>query len=207
LTSITIPDGVTSIGAGAFEGCESLTSITIPGSVTSIGQGGTFRGCTSLKSVQWNPINCTIDENSEGRYFPPFAGLSSIKNFTFGNNVKSIPPFLCYGLSGLTYIHLPDGITSIGVKAFKGCSSLKFIDIPNSVLIIETGAFYCCESLKIIALPSAAMIIEDGAFSGCELSAIRYGGTVKQFNARKRHWDINFRGQYISCTDDDEKVY
>ena len=42
LTSITIPDSVTSIGSDAFYDCTSLTSITIPDSVTSIGEGAFF---------------------------------------------------------------------------------------------------------------------------------------------------------------------
>ncbi|MBR3708637.1 MAG: leucine-rich repeat domain-containing protein, partial [Lentisphaeria bacterium] len=50
LTSITIPDSVTSIGLYAFSRCSSLTSITIPDSVTSIGRWA-FSRCSSLKSI------------------------------------------------------------------------------------------------------------------------------------------------------------
>ena len=50
LTSITIPDGVTSIGAGAFSGCKGLTSITIPDNVTSIGYEA-FSNCSGLTSI------------------------------------------------------------------------------------------------------------------------------------------------------------
>ncbi len=51
LTSITIPDGVTSIGQYAFRGCTSLTSITIPDSVTTIG-GEAFQSCRSLTTIE-----------------------------------------------------------------------------------------------------------------------------------------------------------
>ncbi len=50
LTSVTIPDSVTSIGEDAFRGCTGLVSITIPDSVTSIGMN-TFAGCRSLTSM------------------------------------------------------------------------------------------------------------------------------------------------------------
>jgi len=50
LTSITIGNGVTSIGSGAFNGCSGLTSITIPDSITSIGNYA-FSGCTGLTSI------------------------------------------------------------------------------------------------------------------------------------------------------------
>ena len=49
-TEYTIPNSVTSIGEGAFDGCKSLTSVTIPNSVTSIGNYA-FWECTSLASV------------------------------------------------------------------------------------------------------------------------------------------------------------
>ena len=75
LTSITIPDGVTSIGSAAFYGCSSLTSITIPTGVTSIGDSA-FKYCSSLTSItyggtkaQWEAISLGSDWNSDtGNY-------------------------------------------------------------------------------------------------------------------------------------------
>ena len=71
LTSITIPNSVTSIGGGAFKGCSSLTSVTIPNSVTSIGESA-FQDCCRLKS-----IICTA-------IIPPDCGLygfSGVKSY------------------------------------------------------------------------------------------------------------------------------
>ena len=69
LTSITLPDSVTSIGERAFYNCSSLTSITIPNSVTSI-ERSAFSGCSSLREVnykgteeQWNKISIDRGNN------------------------------------------------------------------------------------------------------------------------------------------------
>ena len=75
LTSVTIGNNVTSIGDSAFYGCRGLTSVTIPDSVTSIGYAA-FYGCTDLISityqgtkVQWNDINKVSSwNNNTGHY-------------------------------------------------------------------------------------------------------------------------------------------
>ena len=204
LADLTISDGVTTIGTFAFKDCKTLTSVTIPSSVKSIGKGGTFQRCTSLKLVQWDAINCVIETvDSEGNYYPPFYNISSIKNFTFGNNVKFIPACLCCGLSGLTSIFIPDSVTSIGECAFEDCTSLKAIAIPESVMIIEKRAFTGCKSLKIISIPSNVIIIEDGAFDINPYITIRYDGTVKQCKNRYGYWGDVFYGRKIYCSDGD----
>ena len=72
--NVTIPDGVTSIGAYAFSGCSGLTSVTIPSSVTDIGYGA-FDGCTSLKNIEWQ-VDAGASETVETT-IPP--GLDSSK--------------------------------------------------------------------------------------------------------------------------------
>jgi hypothetical protein len=82
LTNITIPEGVTSIGAGAFQFCTSLTSITIPDTVTSIGTAAFLR-CTSLTSIT---IGNGVTNIGDGA----FGGCDSLTSVTFLGDAPKI---------------------------------------------------------------------------------------------------------------------
>ena len=139
LTEYIIPEGVTSVGYGAFSGCQSLVSITIPDCVTSIGNSA-FSGCQSLVSI-------TIPESviSIGNY--AFSSCYSLTSIVIPNGVTSIGDVAFAGCSGLTSVTIPNGVTSIGNNAFNGCKSLASITIPESVTSIGDEAFRECTSL------------------------------------------------------------
>ncbi|MBR3939540.1 MAG: leucine-rich repeat domain-containing protein, partial [Bacteroidales bacterium] len=103
LTSVTIPNSVTSIGEYAFYNCSGLTSVTIPNSVTSIGESA-FRGCSGLTSVTIPNSVTTIGE----RAFYNCSGLTSV---TIGNSVTSIGNSAFSGCSGLTSVTIPNSVT------------------------------------------------------------------------------------------------
>ena len=81
--------------------------------------------------------------------------------------------------SYLTAITLPDGLESIGDKAFYSCSSLTAIDIPSSVTSIGEEAFRSCTSLKDVTLPDGLESIGSYAFNSCtSLTAIEIPSSV-----------------------------
>ena len=142
LTSITMPNSVTSIGIGAFEGCKGLTSITIPNSVTSI-RAEAFYNCSGLTSI-------TIPDSATSIGTSAFQGCTGLTSITIPNSVTSIGIEAFSGCSGLTSITIPDNVTSIGNSAFYGCSGLKSITIPNSVTNIGDCAFGDCTKLASV---------------------------------------------------------
>ena len=97
LTSITIPENITSIGRCAFSGCDSLTSITIPGSVTSIGSSA-FENCSGLTSIVIPDSVTSIDHWA----FQYCTGLTSA---TIGNGVKSISRYAFWDCASLKDIY------------------------------------------------------------------------------------------------------
>ena len=117
MTSVTIPEGVTSIGQFAFRGCSGLTSVTIPSSVTSIG-GFAFYECTAMTSVTIPSSVTSIDEYA----YSYCIGLTSV---TIPTSVTSIGEGAFRGCSGLTSVTIPKGVTSIGEEAFSYCSGLQ----------------------------------------------------------------------------------
>ena len=169
LTSVTLNNSLISIYDYAFMDCSSLTSITIPEDVTYIGDR-VFYNCSALTSVTWNAMDCGdfVDYYSDGRKVPSsrFEGCP-ITSFTFGDNVEYIPGGLCYQMTGLQSIVLPENVYSIGDYAFYGCSSLTSITIPEHVYSMGERAFYGCSSLTSITIPENVSSIGGYAFSYC----------------------------------------
>lgn len=137
LSSIEIPDSVTSIGDCAFESCSKLTSITFPSGITSIGKYA-FDNCTGLTKIEI-PDNIT----DIGRY--AFRGCTSLNNITTGNGVTNLSGFEFeegYDYSNLTSITIGDRVTTIGDNAFSKCTNLSEIKGGNGVISIGSNAFH-----------------------------------------------------------------
>jgi len=171
LTSVTIPNSVTNIGALAFAACTSLNSIEIPNSVTDIGQLA-FYDCSSLKSV-------IIPNSVTNIGYGPFVGCTGLTSLTVetdNTNYCSLDGVMfskdktvliqCPGGKQGAYM-IPNGVANIALAAFEKCSSLTSIEIPNTVTNIGNEAFASCTSLTSVVIPNSVVSIGEDVFKYC----------------------------------------
>lgn len=139
ITSITIPEGIRTIGTEAFHRCRSLTSVELPNSINSIGWEA-FAGCSNLESII---LPNSISE-IEGYAFD---GCRALKSISIPANLTKINQGVFLNCTSLQSVLIPNGITTIGGGAFSGCSNLIDVTIPSSVNSIGGTAFASCPEL------------------------------------------------------------
>lgn len=209
LTSLIIPNGVTSIGS--LSDCTNLQKLVIPNSVALYNYHGYFDNCTGELIV-----NCNIPSPGyAGETLGVFSG-SKFSKVTIGDDVKFIGTRAFFGCNTIQSIHIGKGVNEIGYYTFYNCQGEIYIDcnIPDSVNTTYGGAFYGSMFSRItigdnvstigemafkdittiteINIPKGVTEIRSTAFSGCSNLQSVY---IEDLSA----WcNITFRGSYAN---------
>ena len=163
---IVIPDSVTVIADGAFADSAALTCVTIPESVTNMG-AGLFNGCTSLKELVFlNDIksfepSCIQTGENVYTYNGFFGDCTALECFTIPDGVISIGECTFNNCTSLKQINISDSVLEIKRNAFAGCEGLESVTIPDSVNEIGMEAFYLCDNLESITIENSECEIYD----------------------------------------------
>ena len=182
------------IGFGAFEHNATITSVTIPDSVTTV-QSQAFHDCPALRAFYVSEANPSLSDadgvlmnkdqsvlmvypNAKGSSYSipdsvdtiddyAFSGCASLESVTIPNSVKEVGLSAFSECTSLASVTIPDSVTYIYGWAFDSCSALKSVIIEGSAATISLYAFSYCTSLESVVLPDSITTIEQDAFYGC----------------------------------------
>jgi hypothetical protein len=169
ITQISLPEGMTSIGASAFAECKYVKSVTIPSTVEKI-YDSAFEDCRMLATL-------TFAEPS---------ALISIGNWAFYNNHE------------LKSVVIPDGVTEIGYAAFYGCTYLDELTLPASMEYIADNSFALCAKLRRMNVSAAIPpVVEARTFEDVDRSipVVVPDASVNQYKAAPIWQEFNIIGK------------
>ena len=196
LTSVVLPNGLTSIGDRAFAGT-SLTQVTIPASVTDIGSEA-FNDAKKLASVTFKEGLKTIGDSAFdgcsllntvalpnsltklGKSAFLYAGRDAATadgTLTIGGGLTEIPERAFMGMSKTGgAVAIPSGIVSIGTYAFYN-TGFSSVSIPDGVTTIGASAFASTKQLKAVTLPGSVSTLGNNVFQSSGIASATLNGT------------------------------
>ena len=160
ITSITVPDSVTSIGTYAFSGCIGLTELNLGNGIKTIPNFMAY-GCNKLQSIVIPDSVTSIGSSA-------FRECSSLVSVVIGDSVTSIDYYAFYRCDSLVSIVIGDSVTSIGSYAFDDCDSLANVyinDLSNWCKISFSNSYsnplYCADNLYVNGELVTELVIPD----------------------------------------------
>lgn len=170
LTAVCLPDGLRTVGEYAFAGCTGLGEVNLPEGVEEIGTGA-FTGCGMLTAVTLPKSLKKLGREA----FRDCARLTEInvaagnKTFRFENGLlirrKEV---LCWPMGRAGAAIVPEGVQKIARLAFAACKGVTEIVLPDSVTEIGGEAFTQCKNLRRLRLSKGLTKVGSGMACGCD---------------------------------------
>ena len=158
IRTVTISDGITTIGKSAFSGCSGLRSVDMPDSVLTI-EYDAFYNCEALPSIKLSKNVTSIGSEA-------FYSCDALATINLPDGLESIGNS-AFAYSGLTAIVIPDTVTDLGEFAFNYCTNLVTAELPANITEIHKALFQYCSNLLSIQVPSGVTSIGPYAFNNC----------------------------------------
>ena len=155
LTSVSLPDGLQTLGRGAFDSCTGLTNTTLPAAITAV-PGKCFADCTKLLTADYKGEVTAIGERA-------FEGCKSLVRAPIPAAVTELGGSAFNGCVALTDVTLPDGVTAIPDACFRDCTALADMKLPAAVTDVGHNAFTGCKALKDVRCYGAPPTVEPGS--------------------------------------------
>ena len=197
IESVTLEEGVTTIGKYAFYECRSLYGTHLPSTLTHIGTEA-FAFCTGMISI-------TLPKNLESIGSTAFGSCINLLSITIPEGVTTLKFQTFVNCFGLTSVTLPWSLTEISNSVFRSCTSLRNITIPGSVTTIGDDAFSGCTALTKIDLPNSVNHVGSNAFYDCsslQAAAFYYSNTEIKPNAFQKTDSLTLYGWSNSTAHD-----
>ena len=184
ITSVTIPNGVTTIGFSAFNGCIKLEKIKLSSNLDTVcenafnntkwfnnqSNGLVYVGKVAYKYKGDMPRNTKITVKSDTVSISEsaFKDCANLTAILIPSSVKHIDKYAFYNCQGLTKLNFNDGIERIENDAFGSCEKLTSVNFSETLKSIGAFAFVECKKLSEITIPQSVTSVGEYAFSGCE---------------------------------------
>lgn len=159
IKSVTVWDGITTLGDYAFFNCRSLTDVTLPSGLQAVGDN-VFSNCRALTEIE---LPARISSLGTGI----FSGCNTLETVTLPVSITELPASTFSGCIRLKTVELPISLTALGNDAFFGCRALSEITLPSGLLTVGDNAFYSCAALTEIVLPIGVQSVGSEAFVSC----------------------------------------
>ena len=157
ISSLTIPDGVKTIGYGAFYHCDSMEKVSIPASVTEI-EAYAFENTPYL--------NDFLQDESQGPFLIVGDGILLAYNGRY------------------TEVQIPEGVKSIAPGVFSRHGEMYSLELPGTLTTIGEDAFNGCVNLSKVTGGDNLVSIQDRAFMGCPIGTFNVPETVEEIGLR-----------------------